>query len=248
MNRRIKKEYILAAFLLVAIATTVTVVISTTAKSPKKAGKSSISAELDRELAKIEKSQNPYVDLEAKKQNKVEENISEESNAYKEIEEVVKKEEAKKNPDEKAPLRFIYPLAKGSFKIVDKYDAKYEGFNQTYIETIVFSPSFGSGIAGVAYKAEGVKDVYAMESATVLSIADNTSKNCGYSVVLQHESNITTEYFCLAKVDVATGDKVKRGAKIGSVGDIKNPLIKDELRIYMLESDKIVNPEKYIVK
>lgn len=146
-------------------------------------------------------------------------------------------------------LNFSLPLSKDSYEILDKFDEKYIGLNQVYIETIIFKVSFKTGNPGIIYRVK--KDntpVYSMESGKVISVGDNTAKNAGYSIIIEHSNGIKSEYYCLKKVDVTSGMDIKKGQKIAEVGDLGNTLLRNELRVYVLEGDKIVDPNKYIGK
>lgn len=236
--------------MLIGTVTTITIVSS---KNPTLGTKRKVDIELEQEAEKINKSENIYYNYSDKAP--VSEKVVEE-NAMQEITDETQNTTNNQTNEEKnnvvteivkRELKFSTPLAKDTYEIVDTFSDKYLGFTQTYIETIIFKINFKSGNPGIIYKVN--KDdtqVYAMEDGKVISVGDNTGKNAGYSIIIEHENGIKTEYYCLKKVQVKEGAMVKKGDKIALVGNIGSTLLKNELRIYMLLDDKIVNPETYL--
>ena len=227
-------------------------VVKVTSSNAGTSAKRNVDIEVENEAQKINKAENIYYDYKDKAP--VTEKVVEES-AMQDLDEASKGDAQTENKEDnvvteivKKEFRFVTPLAKDTYEIADTFSDKYRGFNQSYIETIIFKVNFKTGTPGIIYKVN--KDdtpVYAMEDGEVISIGDNTSKNAGYSIIIQHDNGVKTEYYCLKKAEVASGAKVKKGQKIALAGNIGSTLLKNELRIYMLDGDRIVNPEDYIV-
>ncbi len=246
MNKDKKIVIIASISLVMLLFATVTTIVVFSSTKEKTVAKRAVDIELEKEQAKINKSENIYYNY--KEKAPVSEKIVEES-AMQDLDQE-KTESKKENVVTeviKREFSCVQPLAKNTYEIVDTFAEKYEGFNQTYIETIIFKINFKSGNPGIIYKAK--KDntkVYAIEAGTVIAVGDNTARKAGYDIIIEHENGVKSEYYCLKEVKIKKGDKVKRGQNIAIVGDIDSTLLKNELRVYILENDKIVNPSKYI--
>lgn len=97
---------------------------------------------------------------------------------------------------------------------------------------------------GVKIAAAAESEVAAIEGGTV--ILSIWSPDSGYTIQIQHSSNLLSIYKHLASSSVAKGQIVKRGELIGTTGDSS----RDEQKQFEFElwSDgKAVDPESYII-
>ena len=118
-------------------------------------------------------------------------------------------------------------------------------------ETPVFSTTLGEWRVhtGVDISAESGADVYASASGVVSAIFNDA--RFGYTVEIQHDGDVKTRYSNLAKDTsniLKVGDEVKRGDKIGTVGDTSLFELADEphLHFEMVYQGKKVNPMDYL--
>ena len=118
-------------------------------------------------------------------------------------------------------------------------------------ETPVFSTTLGEWRVhtGVDISAESGADVYASASGVVSAIFNDA--RFGYTVEIQHDGDVKTRYSNLAKDTsniLKVGDEVKRGDKIGTVGDTSLFELADEphLHFEMVYQGKKVNPFDFI--
>ena len=118
-------------------------------------------------------------------------------------------------------------------------------------ETPVFSSTLGEWRVhtGVDISAESGADVYASASGIVTAIFNDA--RYGYTVEIQHENDVKTRYSNLAKDTgkiLKVGDEVKRGDKIGTVGDTSLFELADEphLHFEVVYQGKKVNPMDFV--
>ncbi len=118
-------------------------------------------------------------------------------------------------------------------------------------ETPVFSTTLGEWRVhtGVDISAESGADVYASASGVVSAIFNDA--RYGYTVEIQHDNDLKTRYSNLSKDEsniLKVGDEVKKGDKIGTVGDTSLFELADEphLHFEMVYQGKKVNPLDYI--
>ena len=118
-------------------------------------------------------------------------------------------------------------------------------------ETPVFSTTLGEWRVhtGVDISAESGADVYASASGVVSAIFNDA--RYGYTVEIQHNNDLKTRYSNLSKDESnihKVGDEVKKGDKIGTVGDTSLFELADEphLHFEMVYQGKKVNPLDYI--
>lgn len=98
-------------------------------------------------------------------------------------------------------------------------------------------------------------DIRTDTGTTVCAAADGVVENIyddnllGITIVIAHNETLKTEYSNIAGADmIKIGDEVKEGQAIGCVGNTaKGELLDDaHLHFAISESEKYVNPEKYI--
>ena len=250
MNNDKKTILLLSTVLVVTLAGSIGIITEISLNNKNKVSKKDVDIQLEVEADKISKSRNIYSQYQDKAP--VSEQIVED-NAMKDMEGDDNKKEEKTEENKvvteiiKSEFNFRVPLEKNKYEIEDLFSDEYEGLTQTYIETIIFKVNFKSGNPGIIFKVkEDNTPVYAMEDGVVESISDNTSKNAGYSIIISHANGMKTEYYCLKQGKVTKGQKVKKSQIIALAGDIGSTLLKNELRIYMLQGDRIINPLEYI--
>lgn len=122
---------------------------------------------------------------------------------------------------------------------------------RAYSENPVFWDSTGSYRAnlGIDIKTTLGKPVYAVLGGKVESI--NSSTADGVEIVINHQNGLKTVYSNLdPKVNVKSGQFVKKGLQIGTVG--KTTLRSayenygDHLHFAVMKGDSFVNPAKYV--
>ncbi len=193
--------------------------------------KSNLENELNEEMKKMQSSYDPYVKLDKK------EEIKNEMPDIKANDGQVKKIEV-----------FNYPCDKSSMKIVDNFDKKYIGADRSYLEALTLTPAFNKGCPGMVFRLPENSPVYACSNGVVKTVIDNTSKNGGYYVEIENTNGVVTIYSGLKDVKVEENYKVTKEQKIGTIGNINNMLLNNELRFYVLEGTGLVDPVKYIGK
>lgn len=98
--------------------------------------------------------------------------------------------------------------------------------------------------AGIDIAAEPGKPIYAPSNATVVFAASEGSY--GNVIVLDHGYGIKTRYGHLAEMLVKVGDRIKRGAQLGSVGNTgrsTGPHLHYEVRVNGIPQ----NPRKFVL-
>lgn len=126
-------------------------------------------------------------------------------------------------------------------EIVSLHDTETPVFSSTLSEWRVHT--------GVDISAESGADVYASASGVVTAIFNDA--RYGYTVEIQHENDVKTRYSNLAKDEskiLQVGDEVKRGDKIGTIGDTSLFELADEphLHFEVVYQGKKVNPLDYV--
>ncbi len=201
--------------------------------SGSKIEKSKIEKELDTELAKMQAVYDPYVNVESGK--------SDVKN------ELPNKITAGENKEERVET-FAYPCDKDKMRIVDYFDKKYIGVDKSYLDAVMLTPAFNKGCPGMVYRVSENSSAYSIGDGVVVNIIDNTSKKLGYTIEIENENGFKTIYSGLSNLVVSKNQKVTKGQKIGSIGNIDNVLLNNELRFYILEGNVVVDPAKYIGK
>lgn len=227
--KKIKGEPIilLGVFLL---AITIGGAVALVSNSNSVSVKSNVEKELDKELAKMQSVYDPYVNLENNNNpknelpNKIEEKEKSETNT----------------------LTYAYPCDKDKMRIVDSFDKKYLGVDKSYLDAVMLTPAFNKGCPGMVYRLSDNASVYSISEGVIVDIIDNKNKKFGYTIEIENEQGFKTIYSGLNNVTVSKNQKVVKGQKIGSVGNIDNVLLNNELRFYILEGNVVVDPSKYI--
>ena len=142
----------------------------------------------------------------------------------------------KKEENEKKDPVFTYPV-KG--EIIADY-AK---------DKLIYSNTLGEWIThfGIDIKADKTTVVTASADGTVKSIKNDP--RYGLTVVVEHENGFSTVYSNLLTAEfVSTGEKVKSGQTIGTVGNTASFEILDESHLHfeILKSGEQIDPNMYL--
>jgi murein DD-endopeptidase MepM/ murein hydrolase activator NlpD len=141
---------------------------------------------------------------------------------------LVKKEMVHKSSSSNSQ-KFCWPLEKPS-KILSPFGQSVEG---KYNDGVNVAAPMGSS-------------VLASQDGEVVFAGDKL-KNYGFLILIKHANHFHTTYAHLDKILVKTGQKVKKGQKIGLVGKsgtVGTPQLHFEIR----QSSKPVNPKAYLTQ
>lgn len=121
--------------------------------------------------------------------------------------------------------------------------------SKEYIDDgIVEDKTSGAWMAhqGIDYAGPAGTKVYAVYDGTVEKI-DNTVMD-GTVIVIAHNDNLKSIYKCLASdVCVSVGDRVEKGAEIGTMGTSTNEKAEGtHLHFEVMLKDKLVDPNDYL--
>lgn len=97
---------------------------------------------------------------------------------------------------------------------------------------------------GIDIKAPIGTTIVATSDGEVVDVKINES-GYGKHVIIKHDKSYKTLYAHLSKIDVAKGDKVEQGQKIGEVGN-SGASISPHLHYEVIKEGEKVNPEEYI--
>ena len=135
------------------------------------------------------------------------------------------------------PIVMALPVD-GTFNILKEYDGSTLQYNATLKQWRAHQ-AFSLG-------AEAGTSVVATYAGTIKSV---TSTTYGTTVVLEHANGLSTVFKSLDKnVNVAPGDRVEKGQKIGTVGTTNSIEFTNtpHVRIEVLKDGELVNPSTFI--
>ena len=101
---------------------------------------------------------------------------------------------------------------------------------------------------GYTIGAEAGTDVVACYDGKVTSVIEGGDASTGKLIRIQHKDGVETVYSSLDAIDVAVGDEVKSGDRIGTVGNSANYEIFEmpHVRLMMYQNGKAINPENFV--
>jgi len=95
-------------------------------------------------------------------------------------------------------------------------------------------------------------DIVGQQNARISSVLDGTvifsgwTMDTGYSIFIQHESNIVSAYKHNAELLKSTGDKVKAGEAVAIIGNSGELSTGPHLHFEIWHRGNAINPEQYI--
>ena len=101
-----------------------------------------------------------------------------------------------------------------------------------------------SGEGGLLIEASGGEPFVASENGVVVFAADALER-FGHMVVVRHDGEYTTSYAHAGDIEVAVGDVVRRGQRLGSVGG--TGAAEAKLYFEMRVGSRVVDPRAYLV-
>lgn len=130
-----------------------------------------------------------------------------------------------------------------------KYPVKGEITQNFAKDQLVFSQTLGEWVThnGIDIKADKTTVVAAAADGQVKSIKNDP--RYGLTVVIEHANGFSTSYSNLLTAEfVSTGEKVKSGQTIGTVGNTASFEILDEphLHFEMTKNGEVVDPNMYL--
>jgi murein DD-endopeptidase MepM/ murein hydrolase activator NlpD len=128
-------------------------------------------------------------------------------------------------PDKRSSSKFEWPV-KG--KILSSFGDKGNGMHND----------------GINIKASKGTPVKAAENG-VIAYAGNEIKGMGNLVILKHDGGWMTVYAHLDKINVSRTQKIKKGYKIGTVGN-SGRVSNSQLHFEIRKGTKALNPKKYL--
>ncbi|MBP5218351.1 MAG: M23 family metallopeptidase [Bacteroidales bacterium] len=135
----------------------------------------------------------------------------------------------------------------------DKFDISSSAAKALPIEGMhFFTPLKGVISQGYDKALHPYLDITAPGNSVVMSVLDGTvisdgwSDDDGYTIRIQHESDIISVYKHNQKLMKKTGDKVKAGTAIAIVGGTGNKADGDHLHFELWHKGEAVDPTKYI--
>ena len=135
---------------------------------------------------------------------------------------------------------WVLPIEKSAATILKAADFDMVQFNNT---TKWYEYDLGYTLGA----ASGT-DVVACFDGKVTSVIESGDASTGKLIRIQHKDGLETVYSSLDAVDVAVGDEVKSGDRIGTVGNSANYEVFDmpHVRLMMYQNGKPVNPENFV--
>lgn len=154
----------------------------------------------------------------------------------------------------------IIPVSAREYEFRKQYEEseKYNLTNVTISQNELLGLNFFSPTRGIVINKFSPEtghfgiDVTAMPESNIISVLDGTvimtnyTAEFGYSIAVQHTSNIVSIYKHCSRLLKETGDIVKGGEAIGLAVNDKNKNIK-HLHFELWHKGKAFNPDKYIV-
>ena len=135
---------------------------------------------------------------------------------------------------------WVLPIEKSAATILKAADFDMVQFNNT---TKWYEYDLGYTLGA----ASGT-DVVACFDGKVTSVIESGDASTGKLIRIQHKDGLETVYSSFDAVDVAVGDEVKSGDRIGTVGNSANYEVFDmpHVRLMMYQNGKPVNPENFV--
>ena len=101
---------------------------------------------------------------------------------------------------------------------------------------------------GYTIGANAGTDVVACYDGKVTSVIESGDASTGKLIRIQHKDGVETVYSSLDAIDVAVGDEVKSGERIGTVGNSANYEVFEmpHVRLMMYKNGKAINPENFV--
>ena len=101
---------------------------------------------------------------------------------------------------------------------------------------------------GYTLGADAGTQVVACYDGEVTSVIESGDASTGKLIRIKHADGIETVYSSLDEINVAVGDKVKSGDKIGTVGNTANyeTFEMPHVRLMTYQNGKPVNPENFV--
>lgn len=116
-----------------------------------------------------------------------------------------------------------------------------------YSSSLSFNEALGD------YRAHNGIDIAADEGCSISASADGTVENVfsnafGDGISISHSNGIVTKYMCLGSVEnLKSGDSIKAGDVIGTVGKSKGENVKEaHVHFEVFKDGKPVNPKDYL--
>ena len=144
-------------------------------------------------------------------------------------------------PDVPAPVAaWVLPIDKSSGTVLKSANFDMVQYNNT---TKWYEYDLGYTIGATAGT-----DVVACYDGKVTSVIEGGDASTGKLIRIQHKDGVETVYSSLDAIDVAVGDEVKSGERIGTVGNSANYEIFEmpHVRLMMYQHGKAVNPENFV--
>lgn len=144
-------------------------------------------------------------------------------------------------PEPVAPVvSWVLPVNKSAVTVLKAADFDMVQYNTT---TKWYEYDLGYTLGATAGT-----DVVACYDGKVTSVIEGGDASTGKLVRIQHDDGIETVYSSLEAIDVAVGDKVKSGDRIGTVGNTANYEIFEmpHVRLMMYQNGKAINPENFV--
>lgn len=101
---------------------------------------------------------------------------------------------------------------------------------------------------GYTIGAEAGTNVVACYDGKVTSVVESGDASTGKLIRIQHKDGVESVYSSLDTIDVAVGDEVKSGDRIGTVGNSANYEVFEmpHVRLMMYQNGKPVNPDNFV--
>ena len=101
---------------------------------------------------------------------------------------------------------------------------------------------------GYTIGATSGTNVVACYNGKVTSVVESGDATTGKLIRIQHKDGVESVYSSLDSIDVAVGDEVKSGDRIGTVGNSANYEVfaMPHVRLMMYQNGKPVNPENFV--
>ena len=172
--------------------------------------------------------------------------VVETSAKIKDLDNTVKNElPIQKEKDTIKVRNIVYPCDKAKSKIIEEFNSKCIGMQRNYLEVMKYTPDGKDSFPGVVFKTNKNSVAYASVDGVIRKIQKN---NNGDYVEIESSNGLSIIYVGLSKIYVRENEEVKRGQKIGEIGNINNVLLNNKLRFYVLDNNKVIDPMKYMEK